>query len=206
MSNTISVTRALAELKLLDARIEKAISEIKPTVCVSKKMNFNTDKNAFNSQAMAKYQSLNDLISRREKMKSAIMKSNSVTVVKIGTKEMTVCEAIEMKNSIRYKQQLLDMFRRQRNQVTMEFENHKQNVKKMIDSNISQLCNRDVKPDPSTIQDLTDMLWKNDPVEVYDPLNLDKEIESLTNEIEDFQKNVDFVLSECNALTKISFD
>jgi hypothetical protein len=144
-----------------------------------------------------------DLITRREKLKSSIMKSNAMTMVKIGLKEMTVSEAIEMKHTIKYKEVLVDVLRRQRAQVTQECESHKTKVKQSIDANITQICSRDVKPDPSTIQNLTDMMWKNDPVEIYDPIGLDKTIESLTVDIEDFKLNVDFALSESNSLTQI---
>ena len=203
MATKISITRALAELKLLDSRIEKATNEIKFAVCVTKKTNYSVDKNTFTSQTISKNQSLMDLITRREKLKASIMKSNATTNVKIGTKEMTVSEAIEMKHTIKYKEELVNVLRRQRAQVTQEYESHKARVKQSIDSNITQICSRDVKPDPSTIQDITDMMWKNDPVEIYDPIGLDKTIDSLTAEIEDFKLNVDFALSESNSLTQI---
>lgn len=203
MTTKISITRALAELKLLDSRIVKARDDIKFAVCVTKKTNYNFDKNLFTSQTVSKYQSLIDLITRREKLKAAIMKSNATTLVKIGSKEMSVSEAIEMKHTIKYKEDLVNVLRRQRTQVTQECESHKMKVKQAIDANISQICSRDVKPDPSTIQDLTDMMWKNDPVEIYDPIGLDKTIEALTTEIEDFKLNVDFALSESNSLTLI---
>jgi uncharacterized OsmC-like protein len=189
MTTTISITRALSEIKF--------------AVCVTKNTNYNINKNEFSSQVTAKNQSLNDLITRRERLKAAIMKSNATTMVKIGSKEMTVVEAIEMKKTIKYKESLLDVLKRQRLQVTKEYEAHKDKVKKAIDANITQICSRDVKPDPSTIQDLTDMMWKNDPVEIYDPLGLDKTIDALTTEIEDFNSNVDFALSESNSLTQI---
>ena len=203
MTTKISITRALAELKLLDSRITKTTYEIKFAVCVTKNTNYNINKNEFCSQTIAKQQSLMDLIARREKLKSAIMKSNAITMVKIGSKEMTVIEAIETKTTIKYKEALLEVLKHQRLQVTKEYEAHKDKVKKAIDANITQICSRDVKPDPSTIQDLTDMMWKNDPVEIYDPIGLDKTIDALTLEIEDFKSNVDFALSENNSLTLI---
>ena len=199
----ISITRALSELKLLDSRINRAIEEIKFAVCVTKKTNLNINKNDFTAQTTAAYQSINDLINRREKMKAAIMNSNAVTKVKIGAKEMTVSEAIEMKHTIQYKKYILEKVREQRLSVTKEYENHKTKVKQAIDANITQICSRDVKPDPATVQDLTDMMWKNDPVEVFDPVGMDNLVSSLTAEIEDFELNVDFALSEANSLTQI---
>jgi hypothetical protein len=203
MDATITITRALAELKLLESRIQKATAEIKFAICVTKNTNYNVNKNEFSSQVTSKHQSLMDLISHREKLKSSIVKSNAVTKVKIGAKEMTVVDAIEMKKTIKYKEVLLDTLKKQRFAVTKEYESHKARVKQSIDTNITHICSRDIKPDPSTIQDLTDMMWKNDPVEIFDPLGLDKMIDALTTEIEDFTSNVDFALSESNSLTRV---
>jgi hypothetical protein len=203
MTTRISITRALAELKLLDSRINRAIEAIKFAVCVTKKTNFNVNKNDFSAQTSADYQSINDMIDRREKMKAAIMKSNSVTLVKIGSKELTVSDAIDMKHTINYKKYILEKLREQRLSTTREFETHKSKVKQAIDANITQICSRDVKPDPATIQDLTEMFYKNDPCEIFDPLGLDKLIAQLNAEIEDFELNVDFALSESNSLTTV---
>jgi hypothetical protein len=203
MTTRISITRALAELKLLDSRINRAIEAINFAVCVTKKTNFNVNKNDFSAQTSANYQSINDMIDRREKMKAAIMKSNSVTLVKIGSKELTVSDAIDMKHTIGYKKYILEKLREQRLSTTREFETHKSKVKQAIDANITQICSRDVKPDPATIQDLTEMFYKNDPCEIFDPLGLDKLIAQLNAEIEDFELNVDFALSESNSLTTV---
>jgi len=203
MTTKISITRALAELKLLNDRITTASNDVKYAICVTKKTNHNVNKNDFTTQTIAKHQSLMDLINRRHKIKSAIMMSNLVTKVHIGSKEMTVAEAIEVKHSIHYKEALLDTLRRQRMTVVNEYESHKARVKQTIDANINNLCNRDVKPDPTVIQELSDMMWKNDPVEIFDPINMEKTIEELKFEIDEFKLNVDFALSESNSLTQI---
>jgi hypothetical protein len=203
LKEKITITRALAELKLIDSRISKIIDETKFAVCVTKKTNYNINKNDFSSGVLSKQQSLMDLISRRENIKAAIIRSNVSTIVKIGSKTMSVASAIEMKQTMRYKENLLGTLRRQRQQVTQECETHKSRVKQAIDANITQICSRDVKPDPSTIQDITDMMWKNDPVDIYDPIGLDKTIDALEKEIEEFNLNVDFVLSESNSLTAV---
>ena len=48
-----------------------------------------------------------DLISRRNKIKSAIIMSNAKTVVEVAGKQMTVAEAIDKKSSIEYEKELL---------------------------------------------------------------------------------------------------
>jgi hypothetical protein len=206
----ITITRALAELKLLDARIAKATDEHQFIALKTKIVNSNIDNNSFLTQSAASLQSVFDLINRRERIKTAIMYSNHTTMVKIGNKDYTVAEAIELKNSINYKQRLLEVLRElevlrdQRERTNREYEKHKTIVKQSIDNNITQICSRDVKPDAKTIQDLTDMMWKNDPIEILDGIGIDKVINDLNNDIDEFMLNVDFVLSESNSTTFIN--
>lgn len=199
----MSITRALAELKLLDARITKHISEYQFVCVKTKKINSNTDTQAFMSQSVSNLQSVHDLIAYKNRIKTAIMNSNYKTTVKIGKTECSVVDAIEMKNTIHYREELLNTLRRQREQTHREYDKHKTTVKQSIDANIAQICSRDVKPDIKTIQDLTDMMWKNDPVEIVDGIGIDNVIDTLQNEVDEFLKNIDFVLSESNSITFI---
>jgi hypothetical protein len=132
----------------------------------------------------------------RALIKNAIVKSNAKTEVEVAGLKMTVSEAIEYKQVIRYKQELLDILKRQRQIATIDSESHRQRVQAKIDDNIKIICGKDTKADVQTIQSVTDGIMKGDPVEVYDPLNLDKVIKELEVSVEDFTANVDYVLSE----------
>ena len=182
---TLSITRALVELKTLDSRITKAITTNTFILCKTKNRNYQVLEDEFKKNTLAEYQSINDLITRR------------------GLK-MTVSEAIEYKQVIRYKQELLDILKKQRQMATIESEAHRQKVQAKIDDNIKIICGKDTKADVQTIQSITDGIMKGDPVEVYDPLNLDKVIKELEVSVEEFSANVDYVLSESNALTTIT--
>jgi hypothetical protein len=202
--STISITRALVELKTLDSRINKITNSTQWIVYKTKNKNHNLSEDEYKKNTLAEFQSLNDLISRRDKLKNAIMKSNSVTEVEVGGNKMTVGQAIEYKNTIEYKQSLLQKLKYQRQQVTVDVENHKQKVQTKIDENVKVICGKDTKPDENVIKSVSDGITKGDPVEVYDPLGLDKVIKELETSIEDFRANVDYVLSESNALTTIT--
>ncbi len=70
---TMTIHRALAELKLIDSRIEKSINAI---VCSGiyqkdKLVNNYYTKNDFKKDARSKHQSVTDLIDRKNKIKSA---------------------------------------------------------------------------------------------------------------------------------------
>jgi hypothetical protein len=202
--SSISIARALVELKTLDSRINKITDNTQWIVYKTKNKNHNLSEDEYKKNTFSEYQSLTDLITRRDKLKNSIMKSNSVTEVEVGGNKMVVSQAIEYKKTIKYKQTLLQKFKYQRQQVTIDVEMYKQKVQSKIDENIKVICGKDSKPDENIIKSVSDGISKGDPIEVFDPLGLDKVIKELEIEIEDFTANVDYVLSESNALTLIT--
>lgn len=202
--STQSITRSLVELKTLDARINKTIDAATFTSYKTKSRNHGLNADDFRKTAAADFQSINDLIRRRDQIKNAIILSNSVTMVEIAGAKMTVSQAIEFKTAIGYKRTLLSRLKHQRQSVTVESEQHRNRVQTKIDENIRIICGKDVKADASALQTITDGISKGDPIEIFDPLGIDAVINGLELEVEDFTANVDFVLSESNALTQIS--
>lgn len=201
--SSISIARALVELKTLDSRINKITSYTQWIITKTKNKNSNCTEEDFRKTTLSEFQSLNDLITRRDKLKNAIMKSNSVTEVELGGNKMTVSQAIEYKKTIEYKKKLLEFLKKQRQTVTIEYESHKQRVQNKIDENVKVICGKDSKPDEAVIKSVSEGISKGDPIEIYDPLGIDKVIKELETSIEDFTANVDYVLSESNALTSI---
>lgn len=201
--SSISIARALVELKTLDSRINKLTTETQWIITKTKNKNSNYTEDEFKKTTLAEFQSLNDLIARRDRVKNAIMQSNSVVKVELGGNTMSVAQAIEYKKTIGYKKSLLAILKRQRQNTTIEFETHKQRVQNKIDENIKVICGKDSKPDENVIKSVSDGISKGDPIEIYDPIGLDKVIKDMEQMIEDFTANVDYVLSESNALTTI---
>ena len=203
MSQTISITQGLAELKLLDKRLNKALSSVK-LVCVKNKTRpLNTEE--FTAKAKAEYQSYQDLMKRRLSIKCAIVTSNATTNVKVGSWEGTVAEAIEYKTSILYKKHLLDAMKEQLLQARTEFDSAQENINRRLDVLLQSELGKDVKTNPETITALTTTFRETNKVELIDPLDLAKKIQELEEEIDGFETNVDWVLSETNGKTMISF-
>ena len=96
----MTVHKALAELKTIDARIHRAITEGTYVMAVkhsAEKINGVTiDK--FKENMKSNYQKVTDLIARRNAMKRAVVLSNANTKIRVGENEYTVAEAIDMKN------------------------------------------------------------------------------------------------------------
>lgn len=201
-----TITRALSELKTLKARYEREVSDAKLVgVSVTKKMTSpytSYTPEEFTKQAKSQWQSLCDIEKRILVIKKNIAKSNYETKVKIGDQEMTVLEAIELKDLISLKESRLVTLKRQLKIAREKYEEAEENNREKIDKNLADQTaagNKD-KDLEARIKDSIDKLY---PVEMIDPIKAEEAIKELENYIEKFKGEVDFVLSESNSLTYI---
>ncbi len=201
MAQQISITQALAELKLLDKRINKALDNV--TWADIKTKSYPVDTETFAKNARAQYQSFMDLVKRRDTIKRAVVRANASTRVKVGTWEGTVAEAIEYKTSITYKRLLLNTMREQLLTAKQQFKEQQEAVDGRLEKLLHSELGKDVKTSPETITALTNSFRENNKVELVDPLNLSERTRELEEEIESFETNVDWVLSETNGKTMI---
>lgn len=209
MSETkkISITEALNELKLYDAKIEKGINSTK-YVGAAKKSTNNIGvqtKEVFNNNAKAGYQSVIDLIANRNKLKSAIVKSNATTEVTINDKTMTVAEAIERKNSIQYEIELLNTLKTQYAVTSKMVIDENKKVDQQIDKLLETFTGKETdkkitKEDQAAI---TEPYREKNEFELVDPLEIYSKMQNLEAEIDGFQSNVNTVLVLSNATTFI---
>ncbi len=202
MSQSMSITQGLAELKLLDRRLQTHLTHMR-WVDVSTEGN-RVDAEKLKATAQAEYQSYMDLVKRRDSIKRAVVLSNSTTQVKIGTWEGTVAEAIEHKHSIENKRRLLEAMK----DLLKEKRSQHDSLKEQMDSRLERLLQselgKDVKTNPETVTALTNTFRANNRVELVDPLDLARKISDLGEEIATFETNVDWVLSESNGKTLIT--
>ena len=106
MTSQMSITQGLAELKLLDKRLNKGLEDVS-WMAVSTK-NKKVSEEELKKTASAEYQSYLSLVKRRDTIKRAIVLSNANTTVCIASSwSGTVAEAIEYKSSLMYKKKLL---------------------------------------------------------------------------------------------------
>jgi hypothetical protein len=198
----MSVTQALPELKLLEKRIDKVMETIQHWSKVSHN-GAPLDKEKHKKETEASLQSFMDLVKRRDTIKRAIILSNAQTKVKIGTFEGTVAEAIEYKSSVRFKRSLLESMKECLQAKREEYERKKAEIEGRLERLLQSELGKDVKTNPETITALTTSFRDNNKVELVDPLDLATKIQSLEDELDSFETNVDWVLSQANATTMI---
>lgn len=209
MSETrrISITEALNELKLYDAKITKAITNVKYVGATKK----SSDKvgvfkrETFDANAKSGYQSVTDLIANRNKLKSAVVQSNAVTEIEVAGKKMTVAEGIERKSSIEYEEALLDELKRQYSSASDTV--MRENLK--VDNQINKLLeayhgkDTDKKPSKEDYAAITEPFREKNEFEMVDPINIFDKITKLEEEIDAFKSEIDTRLVLSNAVTFI---
>ena len=192
----LTITRGLTQLKTLDKRIRKGISNgCFVTYEVGNKVQNECDPRA-------DFQSVMDLIEYRDRLKSAIVKSNASTKVKIAGKKYTVAEAIEAKTSIQYRAQLLKALRQNLDNVRYNVDEINQDVQRRLDRLIEASVGSDSK-NKTEIDAISKPFLQRNEAQIVDNLGIEDKIKKLDKELEDFISDVDVALSESNAQTYI---
>lgn len=212
MTQEITVTRALATSKILSEKIEKAVSRLKLYATAEGQGSMKrilgyregvTDEQV--TEAMqADYKSVTDMIAQRSALKAAVIASNATTKVTIANKEMTVAEAIEFKNSIALKTQLLLQLRKQFVNMNAEVQRQQEAFESKLQTAEANAQGREKKITEEERKVITQPIYMRSEPSSIDPINLEAEIKKLEAEIEDFKAEVDFVLSESNAKTTVT--
>lgn len=207
----MSITQALRELKLLDAKIYRNVqSSDQKYIAIAKKSSdcvgtSNIKRETFVNNAKADYQSVCDLIENRKRIKEAIVQSNASTVVEIGGEKYTVAQAIERKNSIQYEKDLLNHLRQEYDYANTNVTSANARVDMQIDKMLEAYIGKDgdKKITEADLEVITKPYRQKNEWELVDPLGLLDKIEKLAKDIEDFESNVDVCLSMINATTFI---
>jgi hypothetical protein len=200
----ISISHALVKLKLLDKQIEKIISNFKCTeILVGKKLRNNKPISDFEKDTKEEFQKLNDLISYRSKLKSAIVKSNANTEVYINEDKLTVAEAIETKSFIKVKKSLLNSLLNESHNSNLNIRTINLGIVPRLDKLLEATFSKDQKIKSEDYDSISKPFLEANEAKLLDPINISQVIKNLETEIDNFESQVDIILSEMNAKTII---
>ncbi|GEN83799.1 hypothetical protein SLU01_21110 [Sporosarcina luteola] len=205
-TQTMSIHRALSELKTLNDRIPKAIQEadfIATDRKSAQKINGLSIED-YEKMIQAGFDKAVSLIERRNRLKDAIVQSNAITEVVVAGETMTVAKAIERKSSIANEEKLLSMMVGKRrmaiNKLTMENES----LPSRLEDYLTAILGNKEHAKKEEVELHTKSFMDRNEYILIDPLKLDKRIEEWDERISNFKAEVDAVLSESNAITKIT--
>lgn len=210
-TETMNVHQALAELKMMDKRIEKAIQNPE-WVITNKHSNAKINGVAvaeYVAEVKKQYQKTMDLIRRRDALKRAVVNSNAVTKVVIAGVEYTVAEAIDKKNN---GTQFLSMMARRlahdhtQAKLYADRENGTR-LEERADVFVKSLIgNTDTKGMTEEIKTRREDFIVAQTLDIIDPIGAVKEVERLEEEVSSFLTNVDAALSVSNAITQVTVE
>ncbi|WP_221091243.1 hypothetical protein [Deinococcus aquaedulcis] len=220
---TITITHALKELKLLDSRISARIGSLnairvrrhnEPLVA-------GLSKEQFETQARGAYQAIRALITRREAIKAAVVQSNATTLVTVGNKRMTVAAAVERKRSLEVRRgrhglvdhaptldALVAVLSAQYTQAVNEEATLRAQITRDSEARVAAFLSKDQGkdkggPSDSNTQEMERLYREANAPVMDDPLNLLSEMTAMREAAETFAAEVDRVLDETNATTTI---
>ena len=203
----LTLTRALAELKLLDSKISKAIQEIKS---VSYSVNnivpeFRVTSDEFKANYNSQMQSIQDLRNNKVILKNALMKANTETKVTIGGKEYTILEALNRKTDISTESLLVQTMKKQLSASIANVNSINNSIESNIENTIRSKSASSGNQSKDYIQTVRDS-YKPQMPELVNADVVEKLIKDKEEEISEFIAEADYALSEVNAITKIKVD
>jgi len=202
----ISITRALSELKLTDKKIQQQTASLDVIAGVREGQPVSgMSQKDFVEKAKAQIQSVTDLIDRRNNIKNAIIKSNANTIVKVGPEKMTVAQAIDRKGTIETRSNLYQKMRKGMINIQAEVEKVNTTVQQRANESAKEMFQTDnnSKDINDKFQTHVESFFKHNKFNLVAPEGIKEVIESMGTEIDNFESEVDFVLSESNAKTMV---
>lgn len=207
----MTVHKALCDIKLLNKKIFKEISEIK-IVVANKSTNNKVDGQTleeFKQSIKSDYQSINSNIDRYKALTRAVAQSNAVTKIIVDGSEYTVAEAIAIKNKlIPIKQQLLDRILYVYNKENSLVKEKNDRLEYEADEFVrdKDLKKEDSKNLAETILKTRNDYYNTRKYELVDPLKVNNITKELKDEIDSFLLDIDSALSVSNANTLITIE
>lgn len=205
----MTIHRALAELKIIDARIAKAIDNIDPVGLMQKNMLVNKryNKESFETNAKAQYQSAIDLINRKMLIKSAIVKANGNTMVEVAGMKITIADAINYKNIIAVRESMIAKLESNYKQAIGRLETENESVHATALKNaqimLGKAGDEKIKPTDKDVANIMGPFIERHELHLVNPLDLPNLTKKLQDEVDSFETEIDAVLSESNAITVI---
>lgn len=210
-TETMTVHKALSELKVLDARIRKETRGLSFAVA-NKHGNLKISGvpvAEYIERSRDKYKSVRTLINRRNAIKQALTNSNAETKVTIDDREYSVAEAIDMKNfGVTYLRDVLNIMETQysfaKNAADLE---NGEKLDRRADAHVQAMYEgADMKNMSEEIRKTRENFIQSQTVEVVTPIPVEEEMTKLRDYIDAFTVNVDAALSVSNALTTITVE
>ena len=208
-TETMSVHRALSELKMLEKRINNEIGSVNfVTYATAGALNINgVKRGVYMDQMSADYQRIMDLYRRFVAIKDTVGESNATTYVTIAGEKMTVARAIAKKNNdVEHLDYLLRTLTSQYNQAQARVNTLNASLEQRANERIKAVHGSVTENNAEQAEQTKQLFIENETAQLIDPIGVAKVIVEMRDYIDQFTAEVDAVLSESNAVTMITIN
>lgn len=213
MSTELSITRALATIKSLNVRIKKLSAGqviILPTAGAGADLsiinNGSLTKEKAEEMIKSNWDELQNTIKVRDEIRAAVTQANAVTTVEIAGKTYTVVQAIDAKKNLVDKKLLLEQLKKNIISTNSTFQKQSAAHQQQLGQVRSEALSNGKKHDEESMKVYTNPIDMRMAPGLIDPLGATELVAKLEDEISDFELNVDYALSEINAITKVTIE
>ena len=217
MSERLLVTQALDERDLLVKKI--ADKTVKASFVDVIRNNEETvsgarvDKEAFSRQAKSAFQQICDLIARFQKIDAAIVESNATTKIRTSYGEFTIAGAISLRSRLRgtgtYEKRADfegALLRKMVSDYQMQIQNieaKNRELQNTAEGMRLSILGRDSKVKDDKPLEVVEAYVRENTTVLVDPLELQKQIEAMTEKRENLLRELDTQIKVSNATTFI---
>lgn len=207
-NETMTITKALSELKLLDKRITDDIFNAK--FCAANKHFQRTldgkPVETAKKEMQSAYDKITALINRRNAIKKALTLANATTNVIVGDQTMTVAEAIYFKTQgINNDKLLIKVMSEQYDKVlTVLSQNNGDKLARECEQYITNTFGaKETRTDTDEIEKVRQSYIENNTYDIVEGIDTKRTIEALKDRIDRFEAEVDAAITVANATTEI---
>lgn len=198
----MTITRALAEIKLIEAKLQnfKPIVDVK----IGSKLSINPHltEDELISVTKSHVQSIIDLYDRRCKIKKAIAEANTKETVTIKHKTMTLIEAIDYKSSSSLLKNQYENWKKQFNTCSNIIEKNDMKIEQEVSAKVESSYGSNQQTSKSIVSDLTEQYKQIFGSKLISSFSV-KEVDKLIEDLDEIISEIDMCLSEKNASCNI---
>lgn len=204
----MTVYKALCELKTLNARLVKEIGDAKLCAlykCASGKV-AGVPVQEFEGRAKADFDKIKALSNRRNAIKRAVILSNASTLIRVNGEDITVAEAIDMKNNaFTFMEALYNAAKAEYNKAVKAYEKETgPDFVKRTDEYLKALFGKEgTQVNSDAVTKSREAYILANAHAVSDPLKIMKKIEDFENLKASVLDEIDSAISVSNATTYI---
>lgn len=209
----IPVSRALAKLKTLKAKIDEQLTNPAKLFHLSQgveKKRLLTPGETFDTigvKSQSWLQSVQKNMDNYLAIKSAIALSNATTIVTINGKQYTIAGVMELKKIQESKTKLVNIIKRQHHDASTVAARNNENLEKEL--TVNKADNKEALDQETQVQmfaRLQEMQRELSLVNIEDTIGHEAVIKSLSDELEAVKTDLDYVINQSNMVTVIEVD